>query len=336
MSDSQVDDALAGRRVLVTGATGFIGSRLAARLAHAEGATVLGTGRSLAKAAHLKPAVELHKADLGDPDSHRAVLEGIDTVFHVAAWLPRGGDPPQEGVRLNVDGTRRLYELAGEAGVRRFVHVSTVAAYGLPQRDRVDEDHPLDLAQANPYGRTKAQGEAALREADGPELTIVRPAMVYGPGSDGWTMNMANLVRTGTPVIFGQGTGLAFPVYVDNLIDLMIRAAVAPDAAGQAFNAADCSIDWRGFFAYFEATVGRRARRLPLPLAYVLATVNVWFKLGLPVDRDRISMTQRPLVYPTDAAEQILGWSPRVNLDDGMAAGEQWLRDIDFLKQDAP
>jgi nucleoside-diphosphate-sugar epimerase len=327
---SQVDGALRGKTILVTGATGFIGSRLAHRLAHDEGATVIGTGRSLDKAAHLKPQVRLEQADLGDRASHRALLDGVDVVVHAAAWLPRAGDPESEGVRLNVEGTRALYEDAATAGVRRFVHVSTIAAYGLPQTDRIGEDHPLDARQSNPYGRTKAQGELALLEVDGPPLAIVRPAMVYGPGSDGWTKNMAHLVRSGTPVIFGKGTGLAFPIYVDNLVDLLVRAT-ASDATG-AFNASDGSIDWRGFFAYVERWTGKTARRLPLPLAYALAQANVWFKLGLPVDRDRISMTQRPLVYATDRAEQELGWRPRIGLDVGMEASEAWLREIGFLE----
>lgn len=317
---------LQGRRVLVTGATGFIGGHLARRLAQVEGARVVGTGRTEAQARTLRElGIELVAADLKQPDSFGEALADVDVVFHVAAWLPRSGGRPGEAERLNVDGTRALFELAGRCGVRRFVHVSTVSAYGLPQRDRVDEDHPLDPDSGEPYGRSKARGELALASAEGPELVVVRPGMVYGPGSTGWTVGMVDLLERGLPVVFGDGAGTAFPIYIDNLVDLLIRASVAP-VAGQRFNATDSSPTWRQWFEYYAAMTGRPARRLPHWAAFVVALANKAFALGLPVDFERLRMLRRPISFPSDAAQRELDWSPRIPLDEGMARSHAWLR----------
>ncbi|MCP5101606.1 MAG: NAD-dependent epimerase/dehydratase family protein, partial [Chloroflexi bacterium] len=155
---SYLNKALKNKNVLVTGATGFIGGRLAQRLAVEEGANVTGTGRSLDKVPFLKEAgVDLQQADLQDTARYRELMVGKDVVFHVAAWMRQSDET--NAVPLNVEAVETLIRLAADAGVGRFVLVSTIAAYGVPSRNNVTEDYPLDTTQDEPYGRTKAQGE---------------------------------------------------------------------------------------------------------------------------------------------------------------------------------
>lgn len=331
---SLIKQQLQNKRVLVTGATGFIGGRLAQRLALEEGAIVTGTGRNLTAVPFLPDAgVTLQAADLRDEAALTTAVAGQDTVFHVAAWLGRKGQDAA-AYDLNVTATERLVRLAAEAGVRRFVLVSSVAAYGWPQRRNVDETHPLDTAQPELYGRTKAQGEIAglaLAQSLGLDFTIVRPGMVYGPRSDGWTINMLKLVQSGTPVIFGDGSGHAYPIYIDNLIDGMLLTAVHPAAVGQAFNMCEPSITLKQFFTYYGDMCGKRPRRLPLWAANSVLIINKLFRLQLPINRERIKRYTLYADYPATKAETMLGYQIRVPIDEGMARTETWLRQEGYL-----
>jgi len=324
-------ESLRGVPVLVTGASGFIGGRLAERLARDDGARVLGVGRTFREEGLLEAAgVGLARADLREPGVMTRLCEGQQVVFHLAAWLPRSKGGQAEATAVNVDITRALAEAAAGAGVRRLVLVSSVAAYGLPACDEVEESVPVDTAQPNPYGRTKALGEQALREVaarTGLSIAIIRPAMVYGPRSSGWTVGMLRMVQKGTPVLFGDAQGYAFPVHVDDVVSMTRLAAGSPQAHGEAFNASDSPVTWQAFFAFYAAMCGRPARRIPLPVARWLARANQWLRLGLPLTPELLEMYRRRLRFPTTKAERLLGWQVQMPLAEGMRQSEAWLRE---------
>jgi nucleoside-diphosphate-sugar epimerase len=313
--------------VLVTGASGFIGGRLAEILACDHGARVTGLGRTFREPA---PAgVEHQQCDLLDADRLAELLPGHEVVFHVAAWLPRRDEDSAAAHAINVTATESLVRSAALAGCRRVVLVSSVAAYGLPDHDVITEDSPLDTTQRDLYGRTKALGEQAARRAaeeTGIELVIVRPGMVYGPGSSGWTVGMYRLVKKGVPVLFGSG-GHAYPVYVDDVVDMLIRCAAVPQAAGEAFTCVDRSIGWPQFFGYYGDMAGRAPRRVPVPVARIIAIAAEVLPLGIPLTRDQLKQYLRDLQFPTDKAAAVLDWQVQVPLDDGMARSEVWLRE---------
>lgn len=329
-------DALRGAPVLVTGASGFIGGRLSERLAAEEGARVTGAGRTFRREQPLRSAgVEIARADLGDTGALERLCEGKAFVFHLAAWVERGRGREDEAHAVNVDATRKLAEIAARAGVKRLVLTSSVAAYGLPDTDEIDEPVPVDVGQEDLYGRTKALGEGAAREVSartGLSLSIIRPAMVYGPHSSGWTVGMLRLVQKGVPVLFGRGPGKAYPVYVDDVVDSLLLAATRPEAGGEAFNVSDASIPWEAFFGYYGRMCGKTPRRVPMALARLIARANELFKLGLPLTVDRLRVYVRPLRYPTAKAERLLGWRVRVPLDEGMRRSEEWLREAGILR----
>lgn len=320
--------------ILITGASGFVGGRLAARLASEDQARVVGAGRSFDHPDKLTAAgVNLAKADLRDGPAMKHLCQGKRVVLHLAAWLERGKGGEHDAYAINVDATRTLIKSAAEAGVERFVLVSTVAAYGLPDVDDIHEGIPVDTKQEGLYGKTKALGELAAKEAAAESrmsLTIVRPAMVYGPGSTAWTIGMLKLVRKGVPVLFGSG-GLAYPVYIDDLVDLLRVCAFHPNATGETFNASDASIPWDQFFGYYGRMCGKRPRRVPMAIAYVIARMNETFRLGLPLTRDRLAIYKRNLRYPMTNAEERLGFRVQVPIDEGMRRSEEWLREVGKL-----
>lgn len=326
-----MNEHLAGKRILVTGATGFIGGRLAERLATETSAVVTGSGRNLAAAAFIEAAgARLVRADLLDRAAMAAALEGQEVVFHVAAWLSRRHGEESAAHRYNVEATRLLVELAHAADVQRVVCVSSIAAYGPPRALVMDEaTQPVDPQQPDLYGRTKAQGELeALRLGRewGLAVTVARPGMVYGPRSDAWSVSMLKLVQRGVPTLFGRADGHAFPVYIDNLIDGLLLMAARSEAVGEAFNFVDPPITWEQFFGYYGRMIGRRPRRIPYPLALGIVGVNRALRLGLPISRDRLRFYQTKTVYPTAKAERLLGYRPAVPIDEGMRRTTAWFR----------
>ena len=323
--------ALQNKHVLVTGATGVIGGRLAQRLAVEEGAIVTGTGRSLEKVPFLQEAgVNLVQANLSDYEKMGELVQNQDVIFHVAAWLGRRGYADEMAYTLNVTATESLVKQAAAAGVGRFVLVSSIAAYEFPTCRFIHEDTPLDPEQLLSYGRTKAIGEhraTALANELGLALSIVRPALVYGPRAESWTINMVKLVKKGVPLLFGDGSGTAYPVYIDNLVDGMLLTAVHPAAVGEAFNFSDPAITMQEFFKYYGEMCGRKPRRLPFWVANIMLVFNNWFNLNLPINEDRLKRIALKIEYPTTKAEDLLGYKMRVPIPEGMQRTEVWLRE---------
>jgi nucleoside-diphosphate-sugar epimerase len=330
---SYLNDALKNKKVLVTGATGFIGGRLAQRLATEEGALVTGTGRDFSKVPFLQEAnVHLVAANLLDAAEMHSVMAGQEIVFHVAGW--RGKGQFEDAYRVNVTATENVIRQAAAAGVQRIVHVSTVGVYGPPQSDCMDEAQPLDTEQVDIYGRSKAIGEIAakkLADALGIAFTAVRPAMVYGPRAKTWTLGLFQMVKKGVPVLFGDGSGHAHPIFIDNLIDEILLMAVRPQAVGESFNASDPPVNWHTFWSYYGRMAGRKPRHIPMPIAKLFAIISDALKLDLALSRVRLKIYVREMIYPMDKAQKLLGYQARVSLDEGMKQSEAWLRQEGYL-----
>lgn len=324
---------LSGRKILVTGATGFIGGRLAQRLATEEGAVVTGTGRSLDKVPFLKEAgIKLVAVDLLDEVGMKEALAGQEIVFHVAAWLSK----PSEAVKaeaFNVQATAQLVRLAAAQGVKRIVHTSSIAVFGPPTQPITTEETPLN-PRSDLYARTKAAGEQRalqLAKESGIELTVIRPGMVYGPRAIGWSVRMLQLVQKRVPVLYGGGKGHAYPIYIDNLIDGMILAATHAAAVGEAFNFSDPPVTFKEWFGYYGQMCGRKPVAMPLFLGRSLAFLSDTLGLGLPLTRERINYFLAQSNFPTTKAETLLGYHPRIPIAEGMRRTEAWLRQEGYL-----
>ncbi len=327
-------NALKKKHVLVTGATGFIGSRLAYRLASEEGAVVVGAGRSLERVPYLiDSGVDLRQIDLAGAEQMRELVQGQEIIIH-AAWLGREAGPVGGAHHQNVQILADLMQMAADAGVKRFVFVSSISAYGPPQREVVDEAHPVSTDQRDEYGRSKALSElkaAEIAARTGMELVIVRPAMVYGPHSKTWTLRMIDLVKKGFPLLFGDGSGYGYPLFIDNLVDGLMLAAHREEAAGEAFNFSDRSLDWQTFFGYYGGMANRPVRSIPLWMASMLAYASEKFRLGLPLTREWLAFYVQRNSFPTGKAVALLGYQPRIAIEDGMALTERWLRESGYL-----
>jgi nucleoside-diphosphate-sugar epimerase len=245
-------------RILVTGGTGFIGGRLVEILAGSGVRVRITTSdfRNCARVARFP--VEIIKASLFDHAALASAVVGCDIVFHFAY---RYSETASEQRRANVDGTRALAEAFLRIGGRRFVHISSVSAYGAPRDGDLDEMTPL---QRTPevYSDTKQRIEQLLRrlQTQGLPATIVQPTIVYGPYGSTWTTRLLQQVQSNRIALPAGGSGLCNAVYVDDVITACILAAESDAAVGETFLISGSEpVTWRQFYSAYGKMMGREA-----------------------------------------------------------------------------
>ena len=325
---------------LVTGASGFIGGRLAARLARS-GRPVRCLARPSSDVAALRALdIEVVHGDLTDAPSLRAAVEGCSAVVHCAA-LVSDWATVAEIRAANVAGTRDLATAAAAAGVERLVHLSTTDVYGHPGGAPADESSPW-RGFANWYSQSKREAELELRGAAGErmEWTILRPATVYGPGSVEVVGEIAKAIRAGHMLLVGRGRAVAGLLYVENLLDAILLALDGAAAAGGTFNVSDeLDVTWARFTTDLAAGLGCRAPRLSLPYApaAALATALELSYRGIRratglrtqplLSRQAVQVLGRDQRFSAAAAAETLGWAPRIGYEQGLRETLSWLRE---------
>lgn len=318
-------------KIFVTGALGFIGRALLERH-RAAGAEVGGIDRVA------DSELGVVAGDVLDPSAWSDRLSGCDVLYHTAAVVSNVASEAAFW-SVNVLGTRRVLEAAAAAGVARFVHLSSVAAYGFDFPDGVDESYPL-RTNGNSYVDTKVASEQVVLQAHAAgeiACSIVRPADVYGPGSRPWTILPVEMMRAGQFLLPERGRGIFSPVYVDNLIDGLEAVASSEAASGQVLILGDgVGVTTGEFFGHYARMLGRGPiRSLSTPLASAAAEVagRALSLLGreTEVSAETMRMLARTGTYSIEKARRILGYEPKVDLADGMQRTERWLDDQGLL-----
>jgi nucleoside-diphosphate-sugar epimerase len=283
------------QRVAVTGAAGFIGSAVCRRLA-ADGDEAIGIDLAGAD----------RTADVSDAAATVAALGGADAVVHTAAIVSERGRMA-DFVRVNVRGTRNVLDAA--AG-RPAVVLASVAGWGYEFTRDLDED-ALPRPCGIPYIDTKGAAETlALRRG----ATVIRPGDVYGPGSQPWVVRPLEMMRKGRFYLPAPGDGLVTPVFVDDLVDAIVRALREPRTAGRAYTVWDGTpVTAREFFGYHARSLGQqKVRVMPAPLLRLSAR-------AVGAGPAAVTFMSRRAAYPNARAREELGWRPRVSLAEGMA-----------------
>ena len=328
---------LKGKSCVVTGAGGFIGLALCGRLV-VEGAQV--TGIDVDPAADARVAATgavFRDCDTTDRDDVVDALSGAELVVHAAARVSDWGSM-QDFVRVNVQGTRNVLDAAHAAGAERLVHVSSVASWGYEHRHDLDEDaspRPCGI----PYIDTKGASDSLVltRARRGEPVAVVRPGDVYGPGSIPWAVRPLEGIKSRQFMLVGDGGGVMTPVYIDDLVESIALALTVPEAAGRAFTVWDGhAVTCKQFFSYYARMLGREGiPHLPRPLAAVAGGAQELLArvTGRPpvFTRNAIEFVSRRAVYSNRRARELLGWEPRVPLDEGMRRTEAWFREQGLL-----
>jgi nucleoside-diphosphate-sugar epimerase len=331
---------VSGELCLVTGATGFIGGRLARRLLR-DGYAV----RCLVRASSDRSAleeldVEIALGDLTSAPSLARAVDGCDVVFHCGA-LVSDWATAKEIAAVNVGGTRNVLEASLDASVRRIVHLSSTDVYGYPGGAGIDETY-AGTRFRNWYAQTKLAAEAEVHRAQRTErleAVVLRPATVYGPGSADVIGEIARAIRGGHMVLIAGGRAVAGLCYVENLIDAAILALRHDDAPGQAFNVTDgLPVTWRELADGLADGLGSARVRwsLPYPLAYALGlSLEHGYRLlrrttGLEaaplLSRQAVQVLGRSHDFSNRKLREVLGWQPRVDYAAGLEATVTWLK----------
>lgn len=325
--------------ILVTGATGFLGRRLIARLRDHTTLPVRALVRHESDALWLKAfGVELAFGDVTDFTSVRTAMRGVRQVIH-AAGLFRFWGQPENFERVNVGGTVNMLKAAVQAPIERFVLVSTAVVIGEPLRGQVvDEHHPLN--PRDPYQRSKAKAEAVVQEyvhnVDLPAV-ILRPGAFYGPGGRyAWNRLFFDdpLIR-GLRVQVFNGRRHTFPIYIDDVADL-IFAAIQRGCTGEVYLAADAPITHREVNALVSEAAGISPWRVnvPSPLMLAAAQTMTW-GARLTGEEPFYPINLRHYVFPdwridSSKARRELGWTP-TPIEHGIAATIEWYRKMNLL-----
>lgn len=311
-------------RVFVTGANGFIGRALVARLDEL-GATV--TGVDLVA----DPERGVVAGSTVEPQEWADALDGVDAVIHTAAIVSNAASL-DEAWRVNVLGTRRTLAAAADAGVGRFLHLSSIMAFGFDYPPGVDETFPVRVC-GHSYPDTRVNSEAVVLAAHASgeiDCTIVRPGDVIGPGSV-WVRESLRLAKARQMVLPAGGNGVFTPTFIDNLVDGILLALTSDAAIGQIYTITDgIDVPAREYFGRLTDLVGARMTTLPTAVAVPLTST-----LGAIVRRlgGRSELTAATMLmlsrrggYSIEKAKQQLGFEPAVGFEEAMKACEDWAR----------
>lgn len=325
-----IPDTATGRTALVTGGSGFVGGHLITRLRDS-GWQVRAIGRSASSRATVSAlGAEPCEADLADPDALGRAMEGVDTVFHVAAHFKLWG-PLRIFRAMNVDGTRNVVTAAGRAGVRRIVYVSAAAVVmGDPEPQRgVTEDLPLQRRGFAPYSASKAEAEEILRAASGHRkgfsTVAIRPPFIWGPDMPALD-HMVETVKAGQfRWVAGGGQALS-TCHVENLCHALILAADRGQDGAAYFVSDGVDTTLKAFLTRLLASRGVQPndRAVPFGMAWRMAGIMgaVWRLLRLkgepPITRQMLRLIGKDFTIDISRARKDLGYGPVLSPEDGL------------------
>jgi 2-alkyl-3-oxoalkanoate reductase len=327
---------------LVTGATGLLGSHIVEQL-RLRNRPVRVLVRPSTDLAWLKAQnVEFVNGDLSDKASLHKACKGIQTVYHAAARVGDWG-PWEDFVKITIDGTRNLAEAASAAGCDRFVHISSISAYGHPDGEGIvlDETAPLGahLHHWSYYSRAKVQAEHDLwnmHKTGQLKLTVIRPSWLYGPRDRVTIFRLARMLREGKAKILGDGENRLNVVYAGNVAEAAILAADSDVAVGQAYNACnDGEMRQKQWMNMLAAALDapQVTRHVPYKLAYnvafLLECFGHLFRTSSPpmVTRYAVWLMGRRVYFSAEKARKELNWKSTVSYEEGVKKTVAWLRE---------
>ncbi len=328
-------------RLLITGGTGFIGSQLALHAA--------GSGHSVTVVSPInndterfrydllaRAGIAIVEATLDDTARLREALAGQDAIIHLAAAQHEAEAPESHFHKVNVEGTRSLLQLAAREGVKRVVHGSTIGVYGDARDSVLDELSPL--RPDNPYGRTKAAGEAVAREfAKHLEVVITRISETYGP-ADLRLLKLFKAIKRGRYVTLGSGCNERQLIYVEDLCKALLAAAHAPAAVGETLILAGSErITTNEMVASICTALGKPARCRHVPIwpfdiaARICETVMPPLGLKPPLHSRRLDFFRKSFRFSTERAARVLELRPQVPFARGAQLTADWYREAGLL-----
>jgi nucleoside-diphosphate-sugar epimerase len=326
---------VAGARVCVTGATGFLGGALVRALATA-GAEVHALRRRGSEAGSLDGTVTWHEGDVTERGSLARFLEGARVVVHAAGRLGEPGLPEAAYRATNVEGTRNVLAAALAAGDRpRVLHLSSSGVLG-PTANPAGEDAPY--RPTNPYERSKVEAEGVARAfaSRGLDVVVARPGFVYGPG-DRHVLGLFRAIARRRFFLIDGGRRRCQPTFVEDAVAGML-ACLARGRAGEAYHlVGPRAVSFRELAATLAAALGVRPPRASLPqpaallAALALELAGRALRRRPPLGRTAVAFFSEDRLVSCEKAARELGWTPARDVTDGAARTVTWYRERRWL-----
>lgn len=316
------------KSILITGGSGFLGRAIVQRLALMEAFDLILPLRVLRKDL-IHGVKEIKISDMDGQSNWKEILGGVDVVVHAAARVHVMHEQAPDALaafrKVNVEGTLNLARQAADAGVKRFIFISSIKVNGegtLAGEPYTADDIP---APSDPYGISKLeaeQGLKALTTVTGMELVIIRPVLVYGPGVKANFLNMMRWLYKGIPLPFGAVRNRRSLIFLDNLVDFIVICLDHPAAANQIFLASDGEdVSTSELLRKLARCLGKSAHMVALP---------VWFMTVVATMLGKQAFAKRlfgSLQVDLSKNQQLLGWTPPVSLDHGLSLTAQHFLD---------
>jgi nucleoside-diphosphate-sugar epimerase len=306
----------------ISGGAGFLGLHLARRLL-ADGHRVRTLDVVPLDDAELERSVEELRGDIRDRDRVDELVAGADVVVHAAAALPIQAS--RDSIRsVNVAGTENVLQASRVAGVRRVVHISSTAVYGVPEKHPIEEGDPL--VGVGWYGESKIDAEALCRVA-AVETTIIRPKTFIGPERLGVFEILFDWIREGRRIyILGQGHNRYQLLAVEDLVDAIVRAATASEAARETFNVGATEFGTvRDDLQALIDHAGSSSRLQPVPVKPAEFALRGLELLRLsPLAEWHYKTAHKDSFVAVSKAQSLLGWQPRLSNRDALIETYDW------------
>lgn len=306
-------------RVLLTGANGFVGRALQARLL-VDGVCALSCAQRQLPAKPVVGVEYFQAPSLGLAAEWLQALIGVDVIIHCAARVhvmdEQSSEPLTEFRRVNVEGTLRLARQAALAGVKRFIFLSSIKVNG--ECSNLGSPYFADAqpAPTDPYGISKMEAEQGLRALaveTGMQVVIIRPVLVYGPGVKANFLSMMRWLYKGVPLPFGALDNSRSLVALDNLVDLIVTCIYHPASANQTFLVSDGEdLSTTELLRRMGVALGKPAHLLPVPSRLLEVGAAV---LGKQALAQRLCGSLQVDISKT---HDLLGWSPPVDVDEAL------------------
>jgi len=305
--------------VLVTGASGFIGSSLLSCLSIREGIRVSGAFRH--QFPNIPPGIQTFQVgDLGANTDWTQALSSVAVVIHTAARVhvmnDLAKDPLSEIRKVNVEGTLNLVRQAAAASIKRFIFISSIKVNGestVPGEPFTADDQPGPI---DPYGISKWESEIGLHQVakdTGMEVVIIRPPLVYGPGVKANFRRVIHWLDRGVPLPLGSIQNKRSLVALDNLVDLIVICIEHPAAANQIFLAGDGEdLSTTELLQRIGKALGKPTRFIPIPVGLLT------FLASLLGKKDVAQRLCGSLQVDISKARELLGWEPPVSVEEGL------------------
>jgi len=327
------------RTILISGGTGFTGSFLAKRmLASGHRVRLLDNkeGAFLGELAAL--GAEITLGSVTDQDLVQQLTDGTDVVFHLAAAFRQVNLPRPVYWNVNVEGTRNLLKAAETAGVSKFVYCSTCGVHGNIKQPPANEASPIEPADYYQY--TKYEGEQVAKEfmARGLDITILRPAAIYGPGDPERWLMLFRYAQNSRFLMFGNGETTYHPLYVENLVDAFELAMTKQAAKGQTYLIADENyytlnnlVKMIGVVLDLDVNIIHLPFRPLWLAAYGCELIYKPLKSDPPLFRRRVDWFRQARAFDISKAKQELGYQPKVDLLTGLTETARWYREQSLI-----